>query len=91
MHALNIAMKHTDQLLARMVFSIAGAIDQLQIASMFLGNVTYVTFEPNINAGWAHTKRNMHPELSFKVSNVIQECKKAGDNKVQISADGQIG
>ena len=34
----------------------------------------------------------MHPELSFKVSNVIQECWKAGDNKelgsVKIAADG---
>eukprot|EP00731_Ephydatia_muelleri_P028157 Em0019g1030a len=37
-------------------------------------------------------KKNMHPELSFKVSNVIQECWKAGDNKelgsVKIAADG---
>ena len=90
--AINIAMKHADQLLARMDFSIAGAIDQS--ASMFLGDgeATYATFEPNFYAGWAHTKKNMHPELSFKVTNVIQECWKAGDNKehgnVKISADG---
>ena len=74
-----------------MDFSIAGAIDQS--ASMFLGDgeATYATFEPNFYAGWAHTKKNMHPELSFKVSNIIQECWKAGDNKelgsVKISAD----
>ena len=26
-------------------------------------------------------EKNMQPELSFKVSNVIQECWKAGENK----------
>ena len=54
-------MKHADQLLARMDFSIAGAIDQS--ASMFLGDgeATYATFEPNFCAGWAHTKKKHAP------------------------------
>ena len=44
---LFIAMKRADQLLARMDFSIAGAIDQS--ASMFLGDGE-ATFEPNFYA-----------------------------------------
>ena len=53
---------------AMMDFSITGAIDQT--ASMFLddGDVPpYATFEPNFFAGWAHTMKNMHPELTTKV------------------------
>ena len=63
--ALSVAMRHADQLLARMDFSITGAIDKT--ASMFLVDSKtspYATFEPNFFAGWAHTKKNMHPQSS---------------------------
>ena len=58
-----VAMWHADQRLARMDFSITGAIDQT--ASMFLDDVKTppymnLTFEPNLFAGWAHPKKNMH-------------------------------
>ena len=65
--ALSVAMRHADHLLARMDFSITGAIDQT--ASMFLDDgdtPPYATFEPNFFAGWTHTKKNMHPELILK-------------------------
>ncbi|KAL5488505.1 hypothetical protein EMCRGX_G017447 [Ephydatia muelleri] len=48
--------------------SISGAIDKT--ASMFLDDgdtPPYATFEPNFVAGWAHMKKNMHPELTTKV------------------------
>ena len=52
----------------------------------------YATFEPNFFAGWAHTMKNMHPELTTKVRSVIYECWRAGENKelgkVKISAAG---
>ena len=42
--------------------------------------------------GWAHIRKNIHPELTNQVSSVIHECWKAGENKgtgkVKISADG---
>eukprot|EP00731_Ephydatia_muelleri_P035072 Em0095g2a len=91
--ALSVAMRHADHLLATMDFSITGAIDQT--ASMFLDDgdtPPYATFEPNFFAGWAHTKKNMHPELTTKVRSVIHECWRAGENKelgkVKISAAG---
>ena len=91
--ALSVAMRHADQLLARMDFSITGAIDKT--ASMFLVDSKTspcATFEPNFFAGWAHMKKNMHPELTSKVKRVIHECWKAGESKelgkVKISAAG---
>ena len=82
-----------DHLLAKMKFSITGAIDQT--ASMFLDDgdtPPYVTFEPNVFAGWAHMKKNMHPELTTKIKSVIYLCWRAGENKelgkVKISAAG---
>ena len=78
-----------------MDFSITGAIDQT--ASMFLDDgdtPPYATFEPNFFAGWAHTKKNMHPELTTKVKSVVHECWGAGENKelgkVKISAAGKV-
>ena len=65
--------------IAMMDFSITGAIDQT--ASMFLDDgdtPPYATFEPNFFAGWAHTKKNMHSELTTKVKSVIYECWRAG-------------
>ena len=52
----------------------------------------YATFEANFYTGWAHTKTNMYPALSSKVSRVIHhECWKARDNtelsEVKISVD----
>ncbi|KAL5475176.1 hypothetical protein EMCRGX_G027243 [Ephydatia muelleri] len=61
---------------------------------MFLVKVTvrFHKLEPNFYPGWAHTRKNMHPELTTKISSVICECLKAGENKntgkVKISADG---
>ena len=43
-------------------------------------------------SNWAHTRKNMHPELTTKITSVICECWKAGESKntgkVKISADG---
>ena len=49
--ALNFAMRHADQLLAKMDFSIADAIDRT--ASMHLGETP--PYAPKIYAGCAHT------------------------------------
>ena len=49
-------------------------------------------FEPSFCTGWAHTRKNINPELTTKVTNVIHECWKTGESKelgnVKISADG---
>ena len=56
------------------------------------GEIPYATFEPNFYSGWAHRRKNMHPELTSTVIHIIHECWKAGEcrdsGKVKISADG---
>ena len=92
--ALIVAMKHANQLLTKMNFTIRGAIDQASVMFQMEGTseILLASFEPNFFPGWAHTRKNIHPELTNKVSRVIHECWKAGENngtgKVKISADG---
>ena len=50
---LSNAMKHVDQLLSRVDFSVEGAIDRA--SSMFDTEVTYAIVESNFYSGWAHT------------------------------------
>ena len=38
------------------------------------GEIPYVTFEPNFYSGWAHTRKNMHPELTSTVTHIIHKC-----------------
>ena len=68
---LSNAMKHANQILSRMDFSIEGAIDRA--SSMFDTEMTYMyaIFESNFYASWAHTRKCMHPELTTKVSRII--------------------
>ena len=66
---LTNAMKHTDQHLSKMDFSVEGAIDRA--SSMFDTEVTYATFESNFYSGWSHTRKCMHPELTLKVNSVV--------------------
>ena len=92
--ALIVAMKHANQLLTKMNFTIRGAIDQASVMFQMEGTseILLASFEPNFFPGWAHTRKNIHRELTNKVSSVIHECWKAGVNKgtdkVKISADG---
>ena len=83
-----------NQLLTKMNFTIRGAIDQASVMFQMEGTseILFASFEPNFFPGWAHIRKNIHPELTNKVSSVIHECWKAGENKgtgkVKISADG---
>ena len=83
-------MSHANDLLAGMDFSVNGVIDQAY--NLFGNQTSYATFESNFYSGWAHTRKNMHPELTSKVSSIIHDCWKAGESKeqgkVKISADG---
>ena len=49
-------------------------------------------FEPSFCTGWAHTRKNINPKVTTKVTNVIHKCWKTGESKelgnVKISADG---
>ena len=87
---LSKAMKHADELLSRLDFTLEGAIDRA--SNMFDNAINYATFEPNFYAGWAHTRKDMHPELTSKVMTIIHQCWKAGESidqgKVKISVDG---
>ena len=89
---LSNAMKHADQPLSRMDFSVEGAIDRA--SSMFDTEVTYATIESKFYSGWAHTRKCMHPELTSKVNSIIHQCWKAGEStelgKVKISVDGVL-
>ena len=88
--ALSNAMRHANKLLAKMDFTVDGAI--AQASHMFDRENTYATFESNFYAGWAHTRKSMHPDLTSKVISIIHDCWKAGETKdlgkVKISADG---
>ena len=91
--ALSIAMRHANELMFKMNLSLDGAI--ARASAIFVddgGEIPYATFEPNFYSGWAHTRKNMHPELTSTVTQVINECWKAGEcndtGKVKISADG---
>ena len=91
--ALSIAMRHANELLSKMDLSVDGAI--AHASNIFVddaGEIPYATFEPNFYSGWAHTRKNMHPELTSTVTHIIHECWKAGEcndsGKVKISADG---
>ena len=92
--ALSVAMKYANQLLTKMNFTIRGAIDQASVMFQMEGTseILFASFEPNFFPGWAHIRKNIHPELTNKVSSVIHEYWKAGENKgtgkVKISADG---
>eukprot|EP00731_Ephydatia_muelleri_P018844 Em0011g884a len=84
--ALNITMRHANELLSKMDLSVDDAI--AHASNIFVdgtGEIPYATFEPNFYSGWAQTRKNMHPELTF-------ECWKAGEcresGRVKISADG---
>ena len=87
---LSKAMKHADELLSRIDFTLEGAIDRA--SNMFDNAINYTTFEPNFYAGWAHTRKDMQPELTSKVMTIIHQCWKAGESidqdKVKISVDG---
>ena len=87
---ISIAMRHANELLAGIDLSDNGVIDQAN--NVFGDQSSYATFESNFNSGWAHTRKNMHPELTSKVNSNIHEYWKAGESKeqekVKISADG---
>ena len=86
--ALTNAMQHADKLLVSMDFTVDGAIAQ----ASHIFETRYTTFEPNFHAGWAHTRKSMHPDLTARVISIIHDCWKAGETKdlgkVKISADG---
>lgn len=77
--ALGNAMRHANKLLAKMDFTVDGAI--AQASHMFDRENTYATFEPNVYAGWAHSRKSMHPDLTSMVTSIIQDCWKAGETK----------
>eukprot|EP00731_Ephydatia_muelleri_P029490 Em0021g13a len=86
--ALTNAMKHANKLLVSMDFTVDGAIAQ----ASHIFETRYATFEPNFYAGWAHTRKSMHPDLTARVISIIHDCWKAVETKdlgkVKISADG---
>lgn len=92
--ALSIAMRHANELLSKTNLSVDGAI--ARASEIFVdngGEIPYATFKPNFYSGWAHIRKNMHSELTSRVTHVIDnECWKAGEckdsGKVKISADG---
>ena len=89
---LSTAMRHANGLLAKVDFSVNGAIQRA--SNLFGDETSYATFEPNFYSGWAHTRRSVQSELTSRVNSIIHECWKAGESKdqgkVKISADLQL-
>ena len=83
-------MRHANELLSKMNLSVDGAIARASDIFVDDGEIPYATFESNFYSGWAHTRKNMHPELTSTVNECwkARECKDSG--KVKISADGVI-
>eukprot|EP00731_Ephydatia_muelleri_P016238 Em0009g662a len=83
---LSIAMRLANELLSKMNLSVDGAI--AHASDIFVDD----DGEPNFYSGWAHIRKNMHPELTSTVTHIINECWKAGEcndsGKVKISANG---
>ena len=57
--ALSIAMRHTNELLSKMDFSLDGAIAHASNVEGS-GEVPYATFEPSFYTEWAHTRKNIN-------------------------------
>ena len=58
------------ELLAKMDFTTKGAIGQASRMFQMERNskIPFASFEPNLYPGWAHTRKNIHLELTTMVS-----------------------
>ena len=48
-------------------------------STIVLGKPTYSSFEGNLFPGWAHSRKNLNPQLSNRVEEFIAQCWREGE------------
>ena len=51
-------------------------------STIVLGKPTYSSFEGNFFPGWAHSRKNLNPQLSNRVEEFIAQCWREGEVKI---------
>ena len=72
--AITLAMVYANSLLATRDFSVSGQATAMISSTIVLGKPTYSSFEGNFFPGWAHSRKNLNPQLSNRVEEFIAQC-----------------
>ena len=51
-------------------------------STIVLGKPTYSSFEGNFFPGWAHSRKNLNPQLSNRVEEFVAQCWREGEAKI---------
>ena len=80
--AITLAMVYANSLLATRDFSVSGQATAMISSTIVLGKPTYSLFEGNFFPGWAHSRKNLNPQLSNRVEEFIAQCWREGEAKI---------
>ena len=80
--AITLAMVYANSLLAIRDFSVSGQATAMISSTIVLGKPTYSSFEGNLFPGWAHSRKNLNPQLSNRVEEFIAQCWREGEVKI---------
>ena len=69
--AITLAMVYANSLLATRDFSVSGQATAMISSTIVLGKPTYSSFEGNFFPGWAHSRKNLNPQLSNRVGEFV--------------------
>ena len=72
--AIALAMVYANSLLATRDFSVSGQATAMISSTIILGKPTYSSFEGNLFPGWAHSRKNLNPQLIYRVEEFIAQC-----------------
>ena len=78
--AISLAMCNANTILGTRDFSVGG--QATAVISTTIGLSTYASFEGNFFPGWAHCRKNMHPQLTTRVEEFIAKCWQEGESKI---------
>ena len=80
--AITLAMIYANSLLATRDFSDSCQASAMISSTIVLGKSTYSSFEGNLFPGWAHSHKNLNPQLSNRVEEYIAQCWREGEVKI---------
>ena len=80
--AITLAMVYANSLLAIRDFSVSGQATAMISSTIVLGKPTYSSFEVNLFPGWAHSRKNLNPQLRNRVEEFIAQCWREGEVKI---------
>ena len=75
-------MIYANSLLATRDFSDSCQATAMISSTIVLGKSTYSSFEGNLFPGWAHSHKNLNPQLSNRVEKFIAQCWREGEVKI---------